>query len=365
MTSRQIEKRFDFFKTIIAVLIALALALLVIAFVSETPFEAIKLFVVGPLQKKFRIGNILEMMTPLMFTGTAICVMYQANQFNMIGEGAFLIAANITTWFAITHTTWAGLPLKVVCLIIGVVIGTCAAFIPAILKAKFNANEVVSSIMMNYILLKLSDYILLYVLKDVATGYQASYPLPPQAKLPKIWPGTRVHFGFILGLIVCVVMYFFIYRTKWGYEIRMVGSNQHFARYSGISVVSVAMATQLIGGAIAGLGGSTEILGLYDRFIWFGTQPGYGFDGIMVGVLAKNNPLYVPFAALFLAYMRTGADVMNRLTDVPIEFVSVVQGLIIMLVAAEMFLAKYKHKLIFNNAKKQLEAAEKRGAKNV
>ncbi len=364
MTSKQIEKRFDMFKTLVAVLIALGLALLVIAFVSDEPLRAIKLFITGPLGKKSRIGNVFEMMTPILFTGTAICIMYQANQFNMIGEGAFLIAANITTWVATTHTTWAGLPLKAVCLLTGMIVGLMAAMIPAVLKVKFKANEVVSSIMMNYILLKLSDYLLLYVLKDVESGQQASYPLPLQAKLPKIWPGTRVHAGFIIGLIVCVLMYFFIYRTKWGYSIRMVGANRNFAKYSGISIVAVAMATQLMGGAIAGLGGSCEILGMYSKFIWFGTQPGYGFDGIMVGVLAKNNPLYVPLSALFLAYMRVGADVMNRLSDVPIEFVDVVQGLIIMLVAAEMFLAKYKHKLIVNNAKKQLAEAEKKGGAN-
>ena len=358
MTSKQIEKRFDMFKTCVAIMIALGFALLVIAFVSKEPLEAIKYFITGPMGKKSRIGNIFEMMTPILFTGTAICIMYQANQFNMIGEGAFLIAANLTTWFATTHTTWAGLPLKFVCLMTGIAVGVCAAFIPAVLKVRFKANEVVSSIMMNYILLKLSDYLLLYVLKDVESGQQASYPLPARSKLPKIWPGTRVHLGFVIGLLVCVLMYFFIYRTKWGYAIRMVGANRNFAKYSGISVVAVAMATQLIGGGIAGLGGSCEILGMYNKFIWFGTQPGYGFDGILVGVLAKNNPLYVPLSALFLAYMRVGADVMNRLSDVPIEFVDVVQGLIIMLVAAEMFLSKTKHKLIVNNAKKQLESKE-------
>lgn len=358
MTSKQIERRFDAFKTFMAIAIALGIAFIVISFVSESPVEAIATFVTGPLQRKSRIGNILEMMTPIMFTGTAICIMYQANQFNMIGEGAFLIAANLTTWFAITHETWSGLPLQMACLLVGIVTGVAAASIPAILKVKFKANEVVSSIMMNYILLNVSNYILYYKMRDTASGQQASYKIPERAKFAKIWTGTRVHTGIFIALAVAVLMYFFIYRTKWGYAIRMVGANANFAKYSGISIVSVAMATQLIGGAIAGLGGSVEMLGMYDRFIWYGTQPGYGFDGIMVGVLAKNNPILVPLAAFFLAYMRIGADVMNRMSDVPIEFVDVVQGLIIMFVAAEMFLSKYKHKLIVNNAKKQLEAKE-------
>lgn len=358
MTSKQIERRFDAFKTFMAIAIALGIAFIVISFVSEAPVDAIVTFITGPLQRKSRIGNILEMMTPIMFTGTAICIMYQANQFNMIGEGAFLISANLTTWFAVTHGSWSALPLQISCLLVGIVTGVAAAFIPAILKVKFKANEVVSSIMMNYILLNISNYILYYKMRDTESGLQSSFKIPEQAKFAKIWTGTRVHTGIFIALAVAVLMYFFIYRTKWGYAIRMVGANANFAKYSGISIVSVAMATQLIGGAIAGLGGSVEMLGMYDRFIWYGVQPGYGFDGIMVGVLAKNNPILVPLAAFFLAYMRIGADVMNRMSDVPIEFVDVVQGLIIMFVAAEMFLSKYKHKLIVNNAKKQLEAKE-------
>lgn len=361
MTSKQIERRFEAFKTFVAIALALGLALIVISFVSESPVEAIKAFIIGPLQRKSRISMLVDTMTPLIFTGTAICVMYQANQFNMIGEGAFLIGANLATWFLVTHQQMAGLSLQVICIVIGIAAGVISAFIPAILKVKFKANEVVSSIMMNYVLLKISDYILYYKMRDVASGLQASFKVPAQAKLPKVIPNMNFHAGIIIAVVLAILMYFFIYRTKWGYSIRMVGANENFAKYSGISVLGVAMASQLIGGGIAGMGGAVEIMGRYDRFIWYGMQPGYGFDGILVGVLAKNNPLLVPIAAFFLAYMRTGADVMNRVSDVPIEFVDVVQGLIIMFVAAEMFLSRYKHKLIVNNAKKQLE--EKEGKK--
>ena len=357
MTSKQIERRFEIIKTFAAIALALGFALIVISFVSESPVDAITAFITGPFQRATRISNIIEVMTPLLFTGTAICIMYQANQFSMIGEGAFLIGANLCTWFAITHENWAGLPLMAICMIIATIAGVVAAIIPAVLKVKFKANEVVSSIMMNYVLLRVSDYIFYYYLRDVPSGQQASFPIPEQAKLPTMF-GLRMHVGVFIGIAVAIIAYLFVYRTKWGYQIRMTGANMNFAKYSGISVMGVALSTQLIGGGIAGLGGAVEILGRYDRFLWFGTQPGFGFDGVLVGVLAKNNPLLVPVAAFLLAYMRTGADVMNRVSDVPVEFVDVVQGLIILFVAAQMFMAKYKHKLIVNNAKKQLEAKE-------
>lgn len=360
MSNKQLERRFNMFKTVAAIAVALVFGFAVIGIVSEDPGEALRLFLFGPLERKTRIGNIFESMTPLLFTGTAICVMYQANVFNMVGEGAFLISAAMATWFATTHMTMARLPLIVICFIIGILSGIMAALIPAVLKIKYKANELVSSLMMNYILLKLSDYLLLYKLIDTDTGWQASRPLPQH--LTRIWEGTKVHSGFIIGLVLCVVFYLFIYRTKWGYEIRMVGVNQSFAKYSGISVMAVALVTQLIGGGIAGLGGAVEMLGFYDRFVWFGTQPGYGFDGVLVGVLAGNNPLMVPVSALFLAYVRVGAACMSRASDVPVEFVDVLQGIIIILVAAELFLAKTKHKLIVNNAKKLLEKEEKENA---
>ena len=358
MTSKQIERRFEVFKTVVAVLISLGIAIVVISLVSESPMEAIKAFVIGPLERQSRISNVLELMTPLIFTGTAICVMYQANQFNMVSEGAFLIGANLTTYFVVTFPNLPGFGLKAGGILVGALIGIAAAFIPAFLKVKWKANEVVSSIMMNYILLQAANYILYYKMKDTKAGVQASYLIPESAKLMKIWGNNRLHTGLIIALVIVVLAFLFIYKTKWGYEIRMVGANENFAKYSGINVLGVAMMAQLIGGAIAGIGGSVEMLGMYDRYIWYGKSPNYGWDGIMVGILAKNNPLYVPVAAFFLAYLRIGADIMNRSSNVPIEFVEVVQAIVIMLVAAKMFMSKYKHKLIVTNAKKQLEAKE-------
>ena len=137
MTSKQIERRFNVLKTAVAILLSLGFALLVIAFVSEDPVKAITAFIVGPFQKASRISNIVEVMTPLLFTGTAICIMYQANQFSMIGEGAFLIGANLATWFAITHDKWAGLPLIAVCFIVAIVSGVVVAVVELFIVKKY------------------------------------------------------------------------------------------------------------------------------------------------------------------------------------------------------------------------------------
>jgi len=142
-------------------------------------------------------------------------------------------------------------------------------------------------------------------------------------------------------------------KTRWGYRIRLTGANAKFAQYSGIDTNAVIVYSQVIGGFIAGLGGSIEILGMYTRFSWQ-TLPGYGWDGVIVAILARNNPIFVPVAAFFLAYLRIGADIMSRYSDVPNEFVTLIQGTIIILIAASSFLAKYRHRMVFKEATRQV-----------
>ena len=146
-------------------------------------------------------------------------------------------------------------------------------------------------------------------------------------------------------ILVSILCYIFLYKTKWGYALRATGENEKFALYSGIPVTKVVIWAQIIGTALAGLGGSVEMLGMHSTFKWT-ASPGYGFDGVIIATLARNNPGLVPFAAFFLAYVRTGADILNRTSDIPAEIISIVQATIIVLVAAEAFLSKWKEKQI-------------------
>ena len=147
-----------------------------------------------------------------------------------------------------------------------------------------------------------------------------------------------------------VLTYLFLYRTKWGYEIRMTGLNPNFVRYSGISTAKVIILAHVVSGILAGMGGAVETIGLHQRFEWT-ALPGYGFDGAMIAMLAGNNPFGVVGAALFVAYLRVGADMVARLSDVPTEMVAILQALIILLVSAERFLHKYRQRWIEKGVK--------------
>ena len=348
-------KKFDILRTILSVLIAIGISFIIIFMLSDQPFEAIKYLLIGPLTSKRNMGNVIEAMIPLIFTGTGVCIMFSANQINLAGEGAFHVGGLFAACVGMSLTARFVTPTAA--LIVAGVAGAIFTAIPAVMKIKTTANEMVSSLMINYLALNFGNYMLNNVIGDPKAS-AASYALSDTAELPVLLDGTRIHVGLIIAIAVAVLGYLFLYRTKFGYELRLTGENEEFARYSGISIVRVILLSQLLGGFVAGLGGGVEMLSpLYSRFTWTSLM-GYGWDAIIICTLSKKNPLYTPFAALFLAYLRTGASIMARRTDVTLEIVQITQGIIILLVVAEQFLSKYKHKLIAKEAKAALKEEE-------
>lgn len=328
----------------LAVLISLTLAFIIIILVSDHPGESILTLLTGPFSSVRSFGNVISMASTITFTGLAICVMFQASMFNLAPEGAFffgglLAAASVTMW-----DLPAGLSLLVP-MLAGAAAGAVICLIPGVLKAKWQADELVSSLMLNYVMLYLGLYFLNRTFRDTAYGELATARLPENAQLSNIMAGTSVHSGVIISIVLIIMVYLFIYKTRTGYDLRIVGQNGSYARYSGIRVGRIIVISQLVGGAIAGLGGAVEIMGMYPRFQWT-TLPGYGWDGVIVAILAGNKPQYVPIAALFLAYLRVGANVMARTGEVPAELITVIQAIMIILVTASALLDRYKKKAL-------------------
>lgn len=355
-TAKEIEKQFSILRMLLAVGIALGVAFLIILLISDNPLGAIQSFLFGPISTMRRMGNVVEVMTPLMFTGVAVCLIFSANQTNMSVEGGFLVGAVGATIVA-TQLSLPGVLHPIASIFLGGVFGAVACFIPAILYVRFDAKPVVSSLMVNYICLYFSLGIINHILRDPNAGFLASFKFANTSVLAKLLPGTSIHAGILIALVVVIFGYFYLYRSKRGYEIRIVGKNMDFSTYSGIPVKKVLLNAQILGGFIAGMGGAVEVLGMYKRFQYQGLT-NHGFDGILVGIIAGYNPKLIPLAAAFLAYVRVGADVMARTNDIPIELVSIIQAIIIMLVVAERFLHRLKHKKLVEAAEKQLSVKE-------
>lgn len=348
------SNRFNLFRTALSIVIAFLISFFIIFLISDQPLEAIMKMITGPLGSKRLFANVIELTIPLIFTGVAVSIMFSANQINLGSEGAFHLGGLVGAVIGLLLPLPGGIH-PIVAILIGGLVGATFTAIPAILKIFTSASELVSSLMLNYLALFFGNYILSYYLRDTSAGALTSHLLPQSVKLNSIISGTNIHIGLIIALLVALFGYLFLYKSKMGYMLRISGQNEQFAKYSGMNIVMVILLSQVIGGFIAGVGGTVQLLGLYRRFSW-ASLLGYGWDAIIVTTLAKKNPLYVPLSAFFLAYIRIGADIMSRSTDVSPEIVSITQGIIIILIVAEQFLSKYKHKLVSKEAKLLIDA---------
>lgn len=344
LTPKNVNAFVETVKTLLVVVISLVLVTVVVLIASKEPLNALYSFFIGPFTTLRRFSQIVECMIPLMFTSLALIVMFRANQINFAAEGAFFLGTLGATLIAV-YVPLPPVLHVIVCLVVAMVCGMLVTAVPAVIKMRWGASELVASLMMNYLVSNFVIYIINYKIRDIESGFVASKEFLPTAILPALFPVGKIHVGFFIALAATAVMVIFLYRSRAGYDLRMTGENMEFARFSGIKTGWVILYSQLIGGALAGLGGGVELLGMYTRFRW-STTPGYGFVGLVVAMLARKNPAAVPFAAFFYAYMQVGAEIMGRNSDVTPEVVQLIQAIIVILIAAQAFMARYRQKMV-------------------
>lgn len=353
----RVEKRFAALRLVLAVLIALLIAFLLMSTISEDPLRDLQTLLVGPLAKKSRRISIISKLIPLLFTGTAVCLINSAGQITTACEGAFYFGAVAATAVAIIP----GIPAPIhipLCFIAGALVGAVIVMIPTWFNVRYNVLTIVAALLVTNVFVFLGQYLILHPLKDPNPNSQAdvSKLFEKSALLPNL-AGIgykRIHLGLLIGVVIVFAGYFLLYKTPFGLEIRTVGNNQRFSRYSGINVGKVAIVTALISGGIAGMGGTSEVLGLYERFMYTGTT-NHGWNGIVIAVLCGNNPKFVPIAALFLAYLSTAADALNSTSKIPPEIINIIQPIIIIFVAASQLLSAWEHRAIVKASEQTLQ----------
>lgn len=356
--TQRIEAAMEVVRTITGLLIAYGIALIILFAISGDPVNVIKQFIAGPFSSARRIGSVINLAIPFTICGLSMCFMYAVNRFNLVPEGIFMLAACVITLISIQIGDRLPAPVMIpLLLVIAFAAGVAVSFVPAFMERKFNANVVVVSLMLNSILSWLSVWLLQYKIRDTSISYIGSKEIPPAARLPRILGKFRIQSGLLIAILCLVVVALLFYKTGFGWKMRLAGENPAFAGAVGLSAVGISFSAQLIGGGVAGLAGAVEMMGNYTRFQWTVTTQ-HGFDGLLVAVLAKKNPVLVPVGALFLAYIRIGADVVNSSGDIPKEFITVIQGIVILLIAAESFMSGIKNRMIYKAAEK--EAAEKK-----
>jgi simple sugar transport system permease protein len=273
--------------------------------------------------------------TPYILTGLAVALGFRGGVFNIGAEGQLYMGAlgAVVVGYAVGRLpSWGHLPLA---LAIGTLGGALWGTIPGVLKARFGAHEVINTIMMNYIAIKLVDYLVKQVLRDPTASMDRTPSILPTAALPHLFgSATRLHAGLLIALAAVVLVAWLLDKTTLGFEIQTVGINPAAAQYAGMHVAGTLVGTMALSGMLAGLAGAVEILGLYHTLpATFVT--GYGFDAIAIALLAKSRPLGVLPAALLWGGLRNGAGLMQVRAGVSIDLINVIQALVILGLAAE------------------------------
>lgn len=322
-------------KSVWAILCALLVGAIVIMAGGSDPIAAYAALFHGAFFEYHGIATTLVKMSPLLLAGLAVVLPLRAGLFNIGAEGQIYLGALFATLAALYLPAMPGWLHIIVCSLAGMIGGGLWALIPAYLKAWHDINEVIVTLLMNYIGINLISYAVSGPMMDEGAPYPYSAEIREELWLPHILPRTDAHLGVVIGVALAVLMYLVLERTSVGFSINTVGRNPQAARYAGMSVRQHIVWTLVAGGALAGLAGTYEVLGLkYRLFHMF--SAGYGYDGIVVAFLSGSHPLYAILAALFLGGLRSGANIMQRAVGVPTTVVDSIQGLVVIFVATSL-----------------------------
>lgn len=325
-----------------AIVFTLVFASLLVLIAGASPFSVFLLVAKGAAGSQFALFETLTRATPLIFTGLAVAVAFRAKLWNIGAEAQLYIGAVVTVVLGT-----GALPLPSVVLIPLIMAAAMAAGAllllgPALLKTRLGVDEVVTTLLLNFIVLLFVSMLLEGVLKDpTGLGWPQSQKLIAEARLPRVVTGRRLHYGFVIAVAAAGIVWVIMKKTVLGYEMRAAGNNAEGARFVGIPVNLVLMKTALLSGGLAALAGFSEVAGLKGN-LTLDLSPGYGYSGIVVAMLAMLNPLGVVVAAIFVAGIFVGADAMSRSAGVPsyIADVMVATSLLSMVVA--ILLARFR-----------------------
>jgi len=325
-----------------AVIAAFAVGAIVVLAVGDNPITTYALLIGSAFTWPDGIGYTLFYATPLIFTGLAVAVAFRCGLLNIGAEGQLYAASFMTAWVGITFASWPAWLLVPLCFLTALLAGGVWGGVPGVLKARFGAHEVITTIMMNFIAVALASYFTQYHYKPQGDPILETVPIGEGAhiaRLGKFIPGfperIPLNLAFPLALLACLLVYFFLWRTRWGYEIRATGANPAAAQYGGIAIGKQIVLAMSISGALAGLVAVNEVLGYryryYDSF-----SAGYGFTGIAVALLGRNHPVGVILASLLFGALLRGGLFVDIFTEhVSKDLVMVLQGIIILFVASE------------------------------
>jgi len=332
------------FRALIPLMSILLTFLLTSGFVlayGANPLQAAYYFLMDPLSNPVRLIEVSVKTTPLLLTGIAVAFAFSGGYWNIGVEGQLYMGATAATAIGLQmHNTpaWLALPLVILG---GILAGMAWATLPALMKVWLKIDEVVTTLLLNYVAIFFVSAILNGPWRDPISQWPQSPEIAASAVFPRLIPRSRLHLGFILALLVVLGVWFVLSRTSFGLKMKAVGFNIEAARFSGINVERTLLMVALISGGIAGLAGASEVAGIHFHLI-DAISPGYGYTGIIIATLGALNPIGVSLAAVFIGLIDTGAQTVSRALGVPIYLGDVLQATLLLVTLGMLLLQSYR-----------------------
>ena len=315
---------------ILSVIIAFVIGGIIILALGKNPLEAYSFLLVGSFGSAQRIAQTLEGACPLIFTGLAATFAYKCGVFNLGGEGQFIIGAVASICF-IQLSGMEGIAATIISILRGMIAGGIWGAIPGLLKVTRGLNEMIVSIMLNYVATLFMGFVFTNMLREGEMPQTA--PIPDSTKLVDIASGLKAHVGVVAAIVVALLVFYFLKYTSKGFQLRAVGMNAVASKVNGYYVGRLMLFSFIVSGAIAGMGGSIELHGKQFRLL-SGFGSGFGFDGVAIALIAQLNPIATVIVAFLFAILRKGASALQTGMAIPTSVVDIIQALIIVFAVA-------------------------------
>ncbi|MBC7083361.1 MAG: ABC transporter permease [Firmicutes bacterium] len=324
-------------KYVVALLLGMTIGGVLISFKGEDPVFAYKVLLEGALGGRAAIAQTLRWATPAILAGLATTIGFRAGVFNLGVEGQLYMGAFVAALVGYS-VALPGRAHMIAALGAGALAGAAYSLLPAVLWMRYGINEVVNTLMLNYVAYLLTEYVVRVFIMSSSGSVVPLQIVTPEiaesARLPLLFPPYQANVGLFIGVLLAILVYFFFQRTVWGYELDIVGRNPAFAAYGGVSVRRLGMLAFIASGLVGGLAGAVEILGVHHKFAaQFSIN--LGFDGVLIALLAKNDPLGIIPVGLFWGILRNGAYSMERMTSVSRIVIQVVQALFVLFLTVD------------------------------
>jgi simple sugar transport system permease protein len=335
MERLKIKQNMDYLVSLgIAISAALLIGALIMLTNGQNPIVGYTSLISGAFGSKYKIATTFAKTVPLILTGLATAISFRSGIFNIGGEGQLYLGAFAAAYVGFTFTNLPVVVAVLLAIVASSIVGAAYAFIPAILKVKYKVDEVITTIMLNSVAILFTNYLVNYPFAADQGKMGGTNMIEAAYKFPKLVRLSKLNTSIFYTALIAIFLYYLLQKTSFGYNFKMVGENGIFSKYAGVNNSRYMIIAMLISGGLCGIAGAFEVYGTHYRFLQ-NISPGYAFDGMLVALIVRNNPVGIIFMSIFFATLKTGSASMEVATGIPSEMVLVIQSIIILFIAGE------------------------------